>query len=158
MCMIDIAIKAPDLAEQRMIDPLWLGDVGEVVEDDQRPHPLEDWLDSADLAGGTLICHRARLPAWTAVDHLRALLDKGRTWVKLSGAYADATAVAQAYVKAAPERLVWDSDRPHPGVPETKPDDAVLFDLLLECAPDEAMRYRILFENRAILYDYPTSA
>ena len=42
-------------------------------------------------------------------------IDKGRTWVKLSGAYldtkagppayADATAVARAYVKAAPERL-----------------------------------------------------
>ena len=39
----------------------------------------------------------------------------------------------------------------------TKPDDAVLFDLLLEWAPDEALRHRILVENAAILYDYPKS-
>jgi len=96
-----------------------------------------------------------------------ALIDKGRTWVKLSGAYADskigppsyadATRVAQAYVKAAPERLVWGSDWPHPGVrdPQPKPDDALLFDLLLEWAPDEAVRNRILVDNPARLYDFP---
>ena len=95
-------------------------------------------------------------------------VDKGRTWVKLSGAYADtkvgpptyadSTAVAQAYVKAAPERLVWGSDWPHPGERENKPDDAVLFDLLLDWAPDETVRHRILVENPATLYDYPKSA
>ena len=63
--------------------------------------------------------------------------------------------MAQAYVKAAPERLVWGSDWPHPGERETKPDDAVLFDLLLDCAPDTAVHHRILVENPAILYDYP---
>jgi D-galactarolactone isomerase len=45
--------------------------------------------------------------------------------------YANSTAVAQAYVKAPPERLVLGSDWPHPGERESKPDDAVLFDLLL---------------------------
>ncbi|HEY2090867.1 MAG TPA: amidohydrolase family protein, partial [Thermoanaerobaculia bacterium] len=41
---------------------------------------------------------------------------------------------------------VWGSDWPHPGVrdPEPKPDDAVLFDLLLAWAPDENVRHRIL--------------
>ena len=99
--------------------------------------------------------HLAHIPEPEGVNHplfaqIRALLDKGRTWVKLSGAYADtkigpptyadSTAVAQAYVKAAPERLVWGSDWPHPGERENKPDDAVLFDLLLEWAPNEAVR------------------
>jgi predicted TIM-barrel fold metal-dependent hydrolase len=71
--------------------------------------------------------------------------------------YADSTAIARTYVRAAPERLVWGSDWPHPGVRRTKPDNAELFDLLLEWAPDEAVRHRILVENPAILYDYPKS-
>jgi predicted TIM-barrel fold metal-dependent hydrolase len=58
--------------------------------------------------------------------------------------YADVTKVAQAFVKAAPERMVWGSDRP--SAPQ-KPDDAVLLDLLFEWAPDEETRHRILVEN-----------
>ena len=117
--------------------------------------------------------HLAHIPEPEGVNHplfaqVRALLDKGKTWVKLSGAYADtkvgpptyadSTAVAQAYAKAAPERCVWGSDWPHPGEREKKPDDAVLFDLLLVWAPDEKVRHGILVENPAMLYDYPKSA
>jgi D-galactarolactone isomerase len=113
--------------------------------------------------------HLGRLPQPAGIDHpafpvIRRLVDKGRTWVKLSGAYqetkigppsyADATKVAQAYVKAAPERMVWASDWPHPTEKE-KPNDAVLFDLLAEWAPDEATRSRILVDNPATLYDFP---
>ena len=92
------------------------------------------------------------------------LLAKRRAWVKVSGAYsntnvgpptyADATLVAQAFVKAAPERLVWGSDWPHPS-PKVKPDDAVLFDLLTVWAPDEATRNRILVTNPQDLYGFP---
>ena len=117
--------------------------------------------------------HLARIPEPAGVNdpffaQVRALIDKGRTWVKLSGAYissklgppgyADASAVARAYVKAAPERMVWGSDWPHPSEPDVKPDDALLFDLLADWAPDEGMRHRILVENPAALYDYPKSA
>ena len=90
------------------------------------------------------------------------LLQKGKAWVKLSGAYmdgkvgpptyADRTVIAQAYVKEAPERLVWGSDWPHP-TEKVKPDDAVLFDLLAQWVPDTATRTRILVENPARLYD-----
>jgi D-galactarolactone isomerase len=96
---------------------------------------------------------------------IRGLIDKGRTWVKLAGAYlnttigppgyADATRVAQAYVKAAPERLVWGSDWPHP-TEKDKPDDAVLFDLLSDWAPAEATRRKILVENPQALYGFAT--
>ena len=100
---------------------------------------------------------------------IRKLLDKGRTWVKLSGAYADTkvgpptyadrTAVARAYVAAAPERCVWGSDWPHPTEHSKQlPDDAVLLDLLTEWVPDEKVRRRILVENPATLYDYPKGA
>jgi predicted TIM-barrel fold metal-dependent hydrolase len=94
---------------------------------------------------------------------IRRLVDKGRTWVKLSvtsdntkngpPGYADITRVAQAYVKAAPERMVWGTNWPHPN--ETnKSDDAALFDLLPKWVPDEPTRKRILAENPAALYGF----
>jgi D-galactarolactone isomerase len=116
--------------------------------------------------------HLGRLPQPQGVDHpafrvVADLVEKGRAWVKLSGAYidsksgppayADTTKVAQAYAKLAPERLVWGSDWPHP-TEKTKPDDAVLFDLLAEWVPSEAARQRILRDNPATLYDFPKSA
>jgi predicted TIM-barrel fold metal-dependent hydrolase len=94
---------------------------------------------------------------------IRAMLDQRRAWVKISGAYivsdmgpptyADATAVAQEFVRAAPERAVWGSDWPHPG-PKIHPDDALLFDLLAVWAPDEKIRNRILVDNPAKLYGF----
>ena len=85
---------------------------------------------------------------------------------KLSGAYADtkvgppgysdASAVARAFAAAAPSRMVWGSDWPHPTEKlDNKPDDAVLLDLLTDWVPDEAMRKRVLVDNPAELYDFP---
>ena len=95
---------------------------------------------------------------------IRRLLDENRAWVKLSGAYLnskvgppypEATQIAQNFVKAAPERLVWGSDWPHPTSPgPRKPDDAALFDLLSTWAPDEQTRHRILVENPERLYGF----
>src|SRR5262245_15897118 len=115
--------------------------------------------------------HLANPPVAAGVSHpshaiVRGLVDRGRAWVKLSGAYSnskvgppsypEATRVAQTFVKAAPERLVWGSDWPHPTMPESnKPDDALLLDLLAEWAPDEAMRNRILVRNPEALYGFP---
>jgi D-galactarolactone isomerase len=94
---------------------------------------------------------------------MRRLIDKGRTWVKLSvtydnttdgpPGYADVVALGQTLVNAAPERLVWGSNWPHPNE-SRKPDDALLFDLMTRWAPDEAGRHRILVENPRILYDF----
>lgn len=121
----------------------------------------------------------ARLPAPVVFDHMgklglsgldhpayaviRRLLDEERAWVKISGAYLntrvgppgyeDASAVAKAFVAAAPERLVWGSDWPHP-TPTAFPDDAVLFDLLAGWAPDEATRNRMLVTNPEALYGF----
>jgi hypothetical protein len=41
-------------------------------------------------------------------------------------------ALSRAYVQKAPERLVWGGDWPHPSERDNKPDDAILFDLLLD--------------------------
>jgi predicted TIM-barrel fold metal-dependent hydrolase len=59
-------------------------------------------------------------------------------------------------VAAAPERLVWGSDWPHPSEKHT-PDDALLFDLLSQWAPDEATRNRILVTNPEKLYGFASA-
>ena len=125
------------------------------------------------VASAIVFDHLAHIPQPDGVNHplfakVHALLAKGRAWVKLSGAYADtkvgpptyadSSAVARAYVKAAPERLVWGSDWPHPTEKDRWPDDAVLFDLLLGWAPDEKVRHRILVENPATLYGFAKGA
>ena len=117
--------------------------------------------------------HMGRLPQPAGIEHpafavIRKLIDNGRTWVKLSGAYqdtkvgpltySDVSKVAQAYVAAAPERVVWGTDWPHPTEREHKPDDAILFDLLAEWAPGTATQRRILVDNPDTLYGFPTSA
>jgi D-galactarolactone isomerase len=52
--------------------------------------------------------------------------------------------------------VVWASDWPRPTEKE-KPNDAVLFDLLAEWAPEAAARTAILVENPATLYGFPKS-
>ncbi len=116
--------------------------------------------------------HMGHIPQPAGLDHpavaiIRRLIDKGRTWVKLSvtydsskdgpPGYADVGRVAQAYVKAAPERLVWGSNWPHPSEPD-KPDDAVLFGLMAQWAPEEATRNRILVQNPEALYGFGKTA
>ena len=115
--------------------------------------------------------HLGRLAQPNALDNpgfktISKLIDKGRTWVKLSGAYqdskvgapsySDTVPVARAYIKAAPQRMVWASDWPHP-TEKDKPDDAVLFDLLAEWAPEAAVRTGILVQNPETLYGFPKS-
>lgn len=114
--------------------------------------------------------HMDRLPQPQGLDHpafgiIRKLIDKGKTWVKLSSiyqdskvgppTYADQTGVARAFLRAAPERMVWGSDWPHPTERDQKPDDAMLFDLIAEWAPDETLRHRLLVDNPATLYGFP---
>lgn len=125
----------------------------------------------ARLPGTVVLDHLARLPlpdamAHPAYDIVRRLLDNGRTWVKLSGAYldsklgaeggyADTATLAQAWVRQAPDRVVWGSDWPHPTERATaKPDDAQLFDLLSQWVPDEPARRRVLVDNPARLYGF----
>jgi D-galactarolactone isomerase len=123
------------------------------------------------------------LPVPVIIDHLgratgtdqpqyntvRKLLDSGRGWVKLSGAYlygggtppdyAGASAAAKGYIKAAPERCVWGSDWPHPDAtkvlnPVAMPDDITLLNLMAQWAPDAKLRHRILVENPEHFYGF----
>lgn len=139
-------------------------------------HMRGDQIAAAESLWERLPCpivfdHMGRLPQPAGIDHpaypiIRRLIDRGRTWVKLSGAYLDSTlgrpsyadiaAVARAFVVAAPERMVWGSDWPHPTETD-KPDDAALFDLLADWAPGEDTRRRILVTNPETLYGFARS-
>jgi len=127
----------------------------------------------ARLPCGIVIDHMGRFPPEAGTAHpawkiILGLIDKGNTWVKIGGAYlnsrigpptyADATSTAQAFVKAAPERVVWGSDWPHPSEKHYTPDDALLFDLLSTWAPDEATRHRVLVTNPEQLYGFAPAA
>ena len=116
--------------------------------------------------------HMGRIPRTGGTSHpafkiISEGLARGKTWVKLSGAYMDTTSgsptfadsveLAKAFAAAAPERVIWGSDWPHPTeTAEHKPDDSRLVDLMAEVAPDEKMRQVIFVANPARLYGFPS--
>lgn len=120
------------------------------------------------LPGGLVVDHIGRYMDPVSVDDpsfkvLLDLVERGRCWVKLSAPYEssitgppryeDVTVLARALVKAAPERMLWASNWPHPGHPDGQ-DEAALLDLLLDWADDETTRARILVDNPAELYGF----
>ena len=121
------------------------------------------------LPSRLVIDHMARLPQPAGIDHpavriMNALLERGRTWVKLSGPYLDSQlgergqyrdidAVPRHWIKIAPERLVWGSDWPHP-TEVIKPDDAKLLDLMGRWTESEAVIKKIFVTNPAALYGF----
>ena len=126
-----------------MIDPLAkrVNELGWHIQINARGEQI---LDAEDLWNRVpckiVFDHMGHIPEPMGTKHpvfalIRRLVDKGRTWVKLSvtydntkdgpPGYADLTKVAQAYVKAAPERMVWGSNWPHPN--ETRQDDDPLY-------------------------------
>ena len=122
-----------------------------------------------------------RLPCDLVIDHmgrfdaatpetdkdwrlLLKLLATGRCWVKLSGPYygsksgpplyADKARIAKALIKAAPERMVWASNWPHPSYQKNFPDEGKLLDTIAEWTQDEGLRKMILVTNPAKLYGF----
>ena len=148
-----------------------------------RVHPF-GWHANIQLNGRDLPQHEAqlrRLPGHFVIDHigkyidpvppeheafqaLLRLLDTGRCWVKLSApyessksgapAYDDVARLGRALVKHAPERMLWASNWPHP-YRSPIPSSAAMLDLLLDWAPDDATRRKILTDNPAELYGFP---
>jgi predicted TIM-barrel fold metal-dependent hydrolase len=119
-----------------------------------------------------VIDHMARVDARAGLDQapfqsLLTLMSDDRCWVKISGAerlteggappYDDVVPYAQALIAAAPRRVLWGTDWPHPNV-RHMPDDGDLVDLLAAFAPDEATRHLILVENPTRLYDFTDGA
>lgn len=115
-----------------------------------------------------VIDHMARVDAAAGTtqepfQQLIELMSDERAWVKISGAerltasgappYDDVVPYAQALIAAAPDRILWGTDWPHPNV-RHMPDDGDLVDMLSLYAPEAATRNRILVENPERLYDF----
>ena len=120
------------------------------------------------LATPLVVDHMGNIPASRGINApeftaLLRMLEGGRCWVKLSGAYrtsvlgppfTDTIPFARALVAAAPERCVWGSDWPHVQFDERGWSTFDLVQLLQDWIPDEHLRRRILVENAAQLYGF----
>jgi predicted TIM-barrel fold metal-dependent hydrolase len=161
------AVTTPD-----MIEPIAkrIGELGWHAQLHMRGDQL---VAIAEIVAGLpctiVIDHMGRIPQPEGVDHpafdiVKRLLDSGRAWVKISGAYLDTRVgprdygdvanVARALIRYAPDRCVWGSDWPHPTETESKPDDAGLLDLLTDWSGSDETRRRILVDNPAQLYGF----
>ncbi|MEI5998207.1 amidohydrolase family protein [Paraburkholderia bengalensis] len=125
--------------------------------------------------------HLAALPCPLVIDHiahvpqpgglssdaLRAaqrLVEKGNTWITLSGPYVDSKTGAPAYedvapvaktlIEMAPERMLWGTDWPHPTQKTHKPDDANLLDMIASWIGRADWQQRIFVDNPVKLYQF----
>jgi len=120
-----------------------------------------------------------KLPVPFVIDHMgrvkaadglaqppfRILLDfmkNENAWVKICGAervsssgppFTDAVPFARALIEAAPDRVLWGTDWPHPNV-KWMPDNAGLLDLFPLMTPEPELQKKILVDNPARLYGF----
>jgi 2-pyrone-4,6-dicarboxylate lactonase len=122
-----------------------------------------DFLDRLSLP--FIIDHMGRVDAARGLEQkpfrlLLELLRNEHAWVKISGAdrvstsgkpFHDAVPFARALVEAAPGRVLWGTDFPHPNV-RWMPNDGELVDLFAKIVDDETLRRKILVDNPTRLY------
>jgi 2-pyrone-4,6-dicarboxylate lactonase len=115
-----------------------------------------------------IVDHMGRVKAAAGLDQppFKALLELMKldtAWVKVCGServstagppFTDAVPFAQALVRAAPDRVLWGTDWPHPNIAKYMPNDGDLVDLLPQIAPDPTHRQKLLVDNPARLYDF----
>lgn len=95
------------------------------------------------------------------IKNLRSLLQEGCAWVKFSGAYRLSPAasavdpfvlpLAQSLAQANPNRVVWGSDWPHPGINAKSTASIELANLVTHWFPEE-IRRKALVDNPTQLY------
>jgi predicted TIM-barrel fold metal-dependent hydrolase len=122
----------------------------------------------ADLPVPLVIDHCGRVdprdPAREGLDAVFRLLDRGRTWIKLSAPYlcsasgaphfADAVAIARAFADANEDRVVWGSDWPHVTEADDPPEARTLTDFLEASLESDTRLRKALVDNPAALYGF----
>jgi len=115
------------------------------------------------------IAHFAYQPASAGVKApgFHALIElarRGNTWIKISGAnrvsardlppYDDVKPMARALIEAAPERIMWGTDWPHPNKYVANPNDGDLVDAFGDWVRDEGMRRKVMVDSPAAFYRF----
>ena len=116
-----------------------------------------------------IIDHMGRVPTSQGLEQapfqqlLKLARHNERCWVKISGSerisssgppFTDAIPFAQSLIAAAPERVLWGTDWPHPNISRHMPNDGALVDLIPLMMPDKALQQRILVDNPHRLYQF----
>lgn len=95
------------------------------------------------------------------------LLKRGNFWVMLSltekisrtgPPWDDVVPIAHACIEAAPDRVVWGSDWPHPVSVKQPPNEGDLMNQLYRYAGSDAMARRILVDNPAAFFGFESCA
>jgi predicted TIM-barrel fold metal-dependent hydrolase len=121
-----------------------------------------------------------RLPTRYVIDHMGAwnaadgidhpafgklvdlLRDDEKCWMKITGPermtikgapFHDTVPFARRLIEAAPERVIWGTDWPHPNV-KIMPNDGDLVDLIPLFAPEEATQRKLLVDNPTRLFGF----
>ncbi len=158
-------------------------DMGEFRRTLARIKPL-GWHIDLHFDAGDLVEHDAlikSLPVAFIIDHMgrvptkdgleqepfKRLLALARNndkcWIKISGSeriasegppFTSAVPFAQALIDAAPDRILWGTDWPHPNIAKHMPNDGDLVDLIPLMIPDERTRRLVLVENPNRLYQF----
>jgi len=99
-------------------------------------------------------------PDQPAVHTLIELAKLDTCWIKVTGAerisfppYDEAIPIAQRLVEAAPDRVLWGTDFPHPNATH-EADEAELVDLIPKFASDPIIQRKLLVDNPARLYGF----
>jgi 2-pyrone-4,6-dicarboxylate lactonase len=158
-------------------------DMGEFQRTLERIKPF-GWHIDLHFDAGDLVEHEAlinSLPVPFIIDHMgrvptkngleqepfKRLLSLARSndkcWIKISGAerissngppFTDAVPFAQALIAAAPDRILWGTDWPHPNIAKHMPNDGDLVDLIPLMMPDAALQKQVLVDNPHRLYQF----
>jgi len=125
--------------------------------------PLSDMIRKLPLP--FVIDHMGRVPGKDGIDQppLKALIDLAKLencWIKVCGSerisfppYAEAVPIARAIIAAAPDRVLWGTDFPHPN-PTHEADEADLVDLVPQFSADPVVQNKLLVDNPARLYGF----
>ena len=115
------------------------------------------------------IGHFAYQPATAGIgapgfQALLELMRRGNTWMKISGAnrvsatdlppYDDVKPMAHALIEAAPDRIMWGTDWPHPNKYVVNPNDGDLVDAFGDWVTDEGLRRKIMVDTPAAFYRF----